>query len=118
MNLHRGVSSKVIAFQIHTHTAYGVFLLVGQVVVIARVVCSWVFTVTRQSNHGVFPFISNTVVVCIVLVLDPIVEIDRCWQVLEIRHSDLDVLIVGWDDPRIVDKTAPIGFVIWIDLSV
>ena len=52
------------------------------------------------------------------LVLDPIVEVDCCWQILEIRHSNLDVLIVGWNDPRIVDKTAPIGFVIWIDLSV
>ena len=52
------------------------------------------------------------------LVLDPIVEVDCCWQILEIRHSNLDVLIVGWNDPRIVDKTAPVGFVIWINLSV
>jgi len=52
------------------------------------------------------------------LVLDPIVKINRGWKVLEVGYADLDVLVVGWDDPCIINQTSPVRFIIRIDLSV
>ena len=75
-------------------------------------------TVVVHCDRDVFTGISHTVVVRIVVVFDPDFDIKACRWVWQVIGIEANLLVCGWNNPRVVDHGSPVAFQGWVHLSI